>query len=52
MIFSSTTGFTVGQVIKAFGTQYRVLTVHDCSDFMGTPLYIAETTEMLMKHWR
>jgi hypothetical protein len=52
MIYSSTTEVTVGQVIKAFGTQYRVTKVTDCSDFMGTPYYIVETTEMLMKHWR
>lgn len=52
MSFSSTTNITVGQIIKAYGTQFKVLRVHDLSNFMKTPYYIAEVTEMLMKDWK
>ena len=39
----------VGQIIHAYGTRYKVTKVTDISNFMKTPFWIIETTEMLMK---
>lgn len=51
MQFTSKTPVTVGSVIKAFGRQYRVTVVHDMSEFMKTPYYFVDTTEMLLKDY-